>query len=59
MAEVIELQDRQQGTPVPLNEYAKRLGVKPSTVEKWAALGEVRIWQPGGKGGKKFVIAAN
>ena len=39
-----------------LSEYAKQLGVKPSTVETWAERGELSIWQPGGKGGKKFVV---
>ena len=42
--------------PVPMKEACERLGVNADTVQKWADAGEVRIWQPGGKGGKRFVF---
>lgn len=41
--------------PVPMRQFCEQLGVNSETVQRWADAGEVRIWQPSGKGGKRFV----
>ena len=41
--------------PVPMKQFCEQLGVNAETVQRWADAGEVRIWQPSGKGGKRFV----
>ena len=42
--------------PVPMKQFCEQLGVNAETVQRWADAGEVRIWQPSGKGGKRFVF---
>ena len=42
--------------PVPMKQFCEQLGVNAETVQRWADAGEVRIWQPSGKGGKQFVF---